>query len=148
MAVMKTTTVNVQAIGEAYASFQRDYPHDDWNELMIAAWVKVEGREPRFPCDVEEGLATEEEMHADGEAIDAAFAVADSLARSRATGEEWLTLQFGRHQGLNADWSVRAWRVCGQLWIVDNEDGTFSFAKRSPAADGGWNVEIHGEVTL
>lgn len=41
-----------------------------------------------------------------------------------------------QHVGLNADWSSRAWAVQGgndknaSTFIIDNEDGTFSFVQR------------------
>ena len=54
---MNTHTVNAHAIGARYALLRQAYPQDDRNELMITAWLQVLGREPRFPSDVEEGLA-------------------------------------------------------------------------------------------
>ena len=73
---MNTHTVNAHAIGARYALLRLAYPQDDRNELMITAWVQVLGREPRFPSDVEDGLATAEEMYADADAIDASFEAA------------------------------------------------------------------------
>ena len=73
VAEMNTHTVTAHAIGARYALLRLAYPKDDRNELMITAWVQVLGREPRFPSDVDEGLATAEEMYADADAIDTAF---------------------------------------------------------------------------
>ena len=63
--------------------------------------------------------------------------------------EQLATAEFGRHCGLNADWSVMAWhlspgpanKTSGDFYFLDNEDGTWSIVKRT-YVDGG-NDEIH-----
>lgn len=55
------------------------------------------------------------------------------------SAHQLLTQLFGPHSGLNSDWSVCAWCVSGKLYagifIVDEEDGTFSLVRSSLDAD-------------
>jgi len=57
-----------------------------------------------------------------------------------------LTALFGRHQGLNADWASCAWRIKGELWVLDNEDGTFSLVERRLVKGDAWDVSILGTL--
>ena len=54
------------------------------------------------------------------------------------------TETFGQGCGLNADWSVCAWRLAGSptntgqgIYAMDNEDGTFSIVSRDFECDDG-----------
>ncbi len=57
--------------------------------------------------------------------------------------EDLITDKYGKHIGLNADWSVQAWKlqdlgnISGKnLFLIDNEDGTWSFVERKESSDG------------
>ena len=50
-----------------------------------------------------------------------------------------LTEKYGRHQGLNANWATCAWQLGNGLWLVDNENGTYSVCEQTVDEEG--NVE-------
>jgi hypothetical protein len=64
------------------------HPNDvcDANHHLIEAFADVFGREPYFPSDVEQGLATDDEMDADADFLDAVW---DASALLRVAAEEW-----------------------------------------------------------
>jgi hypothetical protein len=68
------------------------HPNDvcDANQVLIDAFADVFGREPYFPSDVEQGLATDDEMDADADFLDAVW---DASVFLRLRAEEWT--QYG-----------------------------------------------------
>ena len=53
---------------------------------------------------------------------------------------------LGPHKGLNADWSVEAWPIGRDLWLLDNEDGTFALVHRTETEDGLFEVTELGTI--
>jgi hypothetical protein len=68
------------------------HPNDvcDANHILIEAFADVFGREPYFPSDVEQGFATEEQMDADGDFLDAVW---DASVFLRVRPDGWT--QYG-----------------------------------------------------
>lgn len=54
---------------------------------------------------------------------------------------------LGPHSGLNADWSVEAWPLGRDLWLLDNEDGTFALVHRT-LENGECRVAELGKLTV
>lgn len=54
-----------------------------------------------------------------------------------------ITATLGRHCGLNADWSTRAWQLNApaDLWLLDDEDGAAVLVRRIRHADGSATAE-------
>lgn len=49
---------------------------------------------------------------------------------------------LGRSVGLNADWSVDAWRLDRNHFLTDDEDGSVSLVRRSDDSDDTWAEPI------
>lgn len=70
---------------EAFESLRNDtHPNDvcDANHHLIEAFADVFGREPYFPSDVEEGFATEAQMDADADFLDAIWDASALILRA------------------------------------------------------------------
>jgi hypothetical protein len=65
-----------------------EHPNDvcDANQVLIDAFADVFGREPFFPSDIEQGFATEEQMDANADFLDAVW---DASAFLRIRRAEW-----------------------------------------------------------
>lgn len=61
--------------------------------------------------------------------------------------EKWARSWYGRDRGLNADWAVSAWIVSGRdfvdgIYLIDNEDDTWSVVRRIWSDDGESVVQV------
>lgn len=57
--------------------------------------------------------------------------------------EDLITDKYGKHIGLNADWSVQAWKLQGKnIFLIDNEDGTWSIVERKESSDEDNDIKI------
>lgn len=57
--------------------------------------------------------------------------------------EDLITDKYGKHVGLNADWSVQAWKLQGKnIFLIDNEDGTWSIVERKESSDEDNDIKI------
>jgi hypothetical protein len=82
----------------------------------------------------------------------------DDVWRQRIRRREaWLSKRFGGDVGLNADWSVSAWRIDdhdprygyqGQRYVIDNEDDTYSVVQRFQDPESPDETEIREIVTF
>lgn len=83
--------------------------------------------------------AAERSLHASILAFEAEATGLILEARQKERPDAYLDeviARFGRHQGLNSDWSVMAWHLGGLVWLTDDEsDGTVSLCTRSNDPD-------------
>lgn len=64
------------------------------------------------------------------------------------TLEGMITARLGRQVGLNADWACTAWHVSGNLFLTDQENGTWVLVRRVDLGNGGDVDDQHVETWL